>query len=83
MLWLRSFIIGAAIMAKHFQVQVGQLYRSQTPGNRLWQVEFVYADGHGIPHARLRDVHQQCETITFAAEVLTNPSRFKLEATPS
>lgn len=66
-------------MAKHIQVQVGQLYRGQTAGNRLWQVEFVYADGHGIPHARLRDVNQQSETITFAAEVLSDQSRFKLE----
>lgn len=70
-------------MAKHFQVQVGQLYRSQTSSNRLWQVEFVYADGHGIPHARLRDVNQHCETITFAAEVLADSSRFKLEAASS
>lgn len=67
-------------MKKQVQVQVGQTYRGQTVGNRLWQVEFVYADGHGIPHVRLRDVNQQSDTITFAAEVLSDQSRFRLES---
>lgn len=66
-------------MAKQNQVQIGQVYRSLTPSSRLWQVEFMYADGHEIPHVRLRDVNQRSETITFAAEVLSDGSRFKLE----
>ena len=66
-------------MAKQIQVQIGQMYRGQTPGSRLWKVEFMYADGHGIPHVRLRDVNQRSETITFAAEVLADTSRFKPE----
>lgn len=66
-------------MAKQIQVQVGQRYRGQTSTNRLWEVEYVYADGHGIPHARLRDVNQQSETITYAFEVFGDQSRFRRE----
>lgn len=76
---LLPFNVESALIAKRLRVKIGQLYRSQTVSNRLWQVEFIYIDGHGIPHARLRDIYQQSETITLAAEVLSDTNRFKQE----
>jgi len=58
-------------------VELGQRYQETNNPRSLWEVEFVYQDGHGMPHARLRNLNTQVDARTYACEVIMDTKRFK------
>lgn len=59
-------------------IELGQ--RIQEIGNPrgLWEVEFVYEDGHGVPHARLRNLKTRVDARTYSCSVILDSKRFRL-----
>ncbi len=65
-------------------VELGQRYQETNNPRSLWEVEFVYQDGHGLPHARLRNLNTQVDARTFSCAVIMDTTRFKpITAQPS
>lgn len=58
-------------------VEPGQRYQEADKPRSLWEVEFVYQDGHGTPHARLRNLNTQVDARTYSCAVIMDPRRFK------
>ncbi len=58
-------------------VELGQRYYESDKPRSLWEVEFVYQDGHGMPHARLRNLNTQVDARTYACAVILDTERFK------
>ncbi|GAB3128066.1 hypothetical protein [Novispirillum itersonii] len=61
-------------------VELGQRFQDVGNPRVLWEVEFLYTDGHGVPHARLRNVQTRVDARTYSCAVLNDPRRFKLVA---
>jgi len=55
-------------------VELGQRY--QELNGTLWEVEYVYQDQHGMPHARLRNVRTRVDARTYACAVVADARRF-------
>jgi len=58
-------------------VELGQRFQEAHNPRRLWEVEFVYRDGHGVPHARLRSLSTGVDKRTYSWSVITDPRRFR------
>lgn len=58
-------------------VELGQRYQEADKPRSLWEVEFVYQDGHGTPHARLRNIDTQVDARTYSCAVIMDTRRFK------
>ncbi|MGC2855608.1 hypothetical protein ACM64Y_09035 [Novispirillum sp. DQ9] len=58
-------------------LELGQRFREADNPRSLWEVEFLYKDGHGVPHARLRNVLTKVDARTYSCAVITDPKRFK------
>lgn len=61
-------------------VELGQRFQDVGNPRVLWEVEFLYTDGHGVPHARLRNVQTRVDARTYSCAVLNDPRRFKMVA---
>ena len=58
-------------------VELGQKYQETNNPRSMWEVEFVYQDGHGLPHARLRNLNNHVDARTFSCAVIMDTSRFR------
>lgn len=58
-------------------VEPGQRFQEAGNPRSLWEVEFVYNDGHGVPHARLRNIMTRVDARTYSCAVIMDPRRFK------
>ena len=59
-------------------IELGQRFQEHDNPRGLWEVEFVYADGHGVPHARLRNLKTRVDARTYSCSVLMDGRRFRL-----
>lgn len=59
------------------QVELGQRFEEVNKPKNLWEVEFVYEDGHGVAHARLRNLMTRVDARTYSCTVITDTKRFK------
>lgn len=58
-------------------LEIGQRFREADNPRTLWEVEYLYKDGHGVAHARLRNVHTKVDARTYSCAVVTDTKRFK------
>lgn len=58
-------------------VELKQRFRDLDNPRSVWEVEFLYADGHGVPHARLRNITTGVDARTYSCEVVSDPRRFR------
>lgn len=58
-------------------VELGQRFRDMDNPRSLWEVEFLYADGHGVAHARLRNLTTRVDSRTYSCDVIADPRRFR------
>ncbi|KJS43626.1 MAG: hypothetical protein VR70_02335 [Rhodospirillaceae bacterium BRH_c57] len=58
-------------------VELGQRFREADKPRSLWEVEFLYNDGHGVPHARLRNLLTKVDERTYSCSVIMDTKRFK------
>jgi len=59
------------------QVNIGERYRDCTSIWSQWQVERVYLDLLGLPHAVMSSVADDMERRTIACPVLLDPRRYE------
>lgn len=57
-------------------LELGQRFQEANNPRSLWEVEFVYNDGHGVPHARLRNLQTKVDARTYSCSVILDKQRF-------
>ncbi len=57
-------------------IELGQQYQQADNPRAQWEVEHVYSDGHGVPHARLRSLKCRVDARTYSCSVLLDARRF-------
>lgn len=60
------------------QINIGERYRDCSSVWSQWQVERVYLDSLGLPHAVVRNVADDMERRTIACPTLLDRRRFQL-----
>lgn len=58
-------------------IELGQRFQEMDNPRGLWEVEFIYSDGHGVPHARLRNVKTRVDARTYSCAVILDGRRFR------
>lgn len=58
-------------------VELGDMFRRLAGIGTVWQVEFIYMDEAGIPHARVHDVKQPGDRRTLAMSVLQDREQYE------
>ena len=58
-------------------IELQQKFRDLDNPRFIWEVEFLYTDGHGVPHARLRNITTGVDARTYSCEVISDPRRFQ------
>ncbi|NKD55322.1 MULTISPECIES: hypothetical protein [unclassified Haematospirillum] len=58
-------------------IELGQRFRGVENPRSLWEVEFLYTDGHGVPHARLRNLTTRVDSRTYSCDVISDQRRFR------
>lgn len=58
-------------------IELGQRFQEAENPRSMWEVEFVYTDGHGVPHARLRNIMTRVDARTYSVAVITDTKRFR------
>lgn len=58
-------------------IELGQRFQEAGNPRGLWEVEFVYNDGHGVPHARLRNIRTGVDARTYSCAVIMDERRFR------
>lgn len=62
-------------------IELGQRFQEIDNPRGQWEVEFVYEDGHGVPHARLRNLKTRVDARTYSCSVIMDGKRFRLMET--
>jgi hypothetical protein len=57
-------------------IELGQQYQQADNPRAQWEVEHVYNDGHGVPHARLRSLKCRVDERTYSCSVILDARHF-------